>query len=577
MERYGLAFQMEDGFRMTASGIRDYNCHIVQIQVRLHPLPLCQTDESPPLHAQTAFITLAYIEILGTLYLEALAAFNSYDSRGLTYPGSVGRTLRDNECKYWSICTKSANASKEIMKYIQNGFANRNGVKPDGIIVPFGTLGMFKDNDYANWDYNQNGPKADAYRVGRPDTWHRDVNGFVEMESGLYPCGPDEQARDITTRPQYRVEYHVTRDNDYPIARIEEQIEAEGKLSGVTILDMRIDAMRHIPSLSMLRFCPLFKEDGSLRKEGLDFLKRTDTARKSLQLKWRGGEIETFRDYLQFNDIYDKLCRGVSIALNRTGADVTRQHSRGFLQLFGGLGAVADAVVDGTPGATGSHHEAFGQENGSSNTQRVAALLRELLQAGANQLSASDKAIVKTIKQLPGMTDDAAQELKTPTSVPSSPELIEVINRLPSVYNTAKYPGKHAFCLRLKARLQGPISSQSDRDVLLSPAEVGGIFSTFPLENLTRDHLEWFLERGIPCGLDFVCVRMPCDEMGSLLAGKRGSQTGHLFVGDPNFQMNHIGQQKMLYGFAHMYLGAMVSLVSLSPSSRDLIRIAHFP
>jgi hypothetical protein len=64
-----------------------------------------------------------------------------------------------------------------------------------------------------------------------------------------------------------------------------------------------------------------------------------------------------------------------------------------------------------------------------------------------------------------------------------------------------------------------------------SPAQVLAIFKEFPLKDFSLKCAKWFCDNNVPLPFDFLGVRFIQDEMGSIIAGKRGKDTGRLFLG----------------------------------------------
>jgi hypothetical protein len=103
--RAGLAFQMEDGFRMTDQGMRDFSSHITQITNGaecfgvLDGLMNCLTRASPP--------------------------HDLFNVTGSRYPLKVWRLVIERECRLHGLISKAQFPARQLKWEIRKGFQGR--------------------------------------------------------------------------------------------------------------------------------------------------------------------------------------------------------------------------------------------------------------------------------------------------------------------------------------------------------------------------------------------------------------------------------------------------------------------
>jgi hypothetical protein len=74
----------------------------------------------------------------------------------------------------------------------------------------------------------------------------------------------------------------------------------------------------------------------------------------------------------------------------------------------------------------------------------------------------------------------------------------------------------------LLARVQTPKNAHQVKEA----------YKSLSIKKLTREHFKWWLDNNVPLPIEFIAIRFIRDQMGSMIAGKRGSDTARLFISE---------------------------------------------
>jgi hypothetical protein len=352
----------------------------------------------------------------------------------------------------------------------------------------------------------------------------------------------------------------------------------QSRAFSVILQNHKTDQPEQVSLAELLRYCPLFTgpEDGAgLSPEGQGFFKTTSNKKK----KKRGvhkDEIVTFGDYLEYHGMMEIISRATSMRLEQqVDKGQTPEEGKRFLDVFPSARApaVQRPVVDNLAFTAGGH-----DPEAVLSSDRAATLAAETwegikdsrlpdafnsLQGLASRLL-GDGDVAQLGNASVESASQAAKEALTSRHAIGIAKYHQLFSYMAAVSDPADEDAAnrrlHAIAstardlLGAKSAPQGTVPAFSK----LSPQEVRECFHKLAIGDLTRKHLLWFVWNDVPLPLVLACVRFLQDIMSSMIVGIPGRETGELLIGDANFQLSHIGAQKMLYGFATVYLGAVI-------------------
>lgn len=520
------------GFLLSRTGQRDYVCHLAQLT--------------------NGFVTYGLLDIIMSLITQAKPWIDEVMAYGGKYNDNEWRQRLDQETAIHGVISKSTDPGSAIRYYI-NMIGDSRNRRFTACIESSGQRRLFEEKDKYHKDYTTQGPRAYEYKDGRRN--EMDDVRLNEYETSKYPIGGDGRWTDPLKHPCVTVAYHPMLPVDYTSP---ENYRTANDC--MILLDHKTDSLFKLGVMQMLENCGLFREDGSIHNMGANFFKF-----KLENRPWH-EEIHSFGDYLKYNGIFRSLNEATNLALARA----RKGNDTNSLQEFSRLWRLGDVRNIGAANVFPNQ----ARHRGLSAKERAAAAKRQIqelvLARGDTGRAYADVLDALPNFRRPEFSANDANALiqafvgRVPTPDPCLLEFFEALTELVSpTMRRGQYEGlfqvRRALANRVGVAADGTVANGIDFEAVFGEREIGEMFDNKPIESLTIDHFRWFITNDVQIPLRFAAIRYCYDIMAMMIVGIPGSSTGNLCLGDGNFQLSHNGSQKMLYGYAHIWIGCVIN------------------
>lgn len=519
-------------FSHAHSGQRDYVCHLAQLT--------------------NGFVTYGLLDVIMSLITQAKPWIDEVMAYGGKYTDNEWRQRLDQETAIHGVISKSTDPGSAIRYYVDM-IADSRDRKFTACIESSGQRRLFQAKDKFHKDYTTQGPRAYDYQDGRRN--EMDDVRLVEYETSKYPIGGDGRWTDPLKHPCVTVAYHPMQPVDYTTP---ENYRTANDC--MMLLDHKTDSLFKLGVVQMLENCGLFDENGDLADGAADFFKYKFETRPS------PFHIRTFGDYLKYNGLFRSLNEATNLALARA----RKANDTNSLQQFSRLWRLP--VANRAPPANVFPNQA--RHRGLPAKDRAMAARKEIM-----QLAAAGVDGYQTLRDnLDGFKNAAAGADQVTAAFagfhggnPRESCVLEFFEALAELVAPKMEQGQYQAVFDARRRLANRAASFIDSDgtevniknygfeAVFGEREIGEMFDNRAIEKLTLAHFKWFAANDVQIPLRFMAIRYCYDIMAMMIVGIPGSSTGNLCLGDGNFQLSHNGSQKMLYGYAHIWIGCVIN------------------
>ncbi len=488
---------------------------------------------------------------------------------GGKYNEGEWRQRLDQETAIHGIISKSSDPGDAIRYYAERIAEDRNRTFT-ACINSSGMRDIFRQKDAYHKDYATQGPRAYQYQDGTRT--EMDKLPFKVYETSRYPIGLNGGWSDPLKHPCVTVAYHQMEQVDYSAC---ENYRTANDC--IILLDHKVDSLFKITIKQLLDNCGLFDETNRVSRHGIRFFKFD-------QVKDRppNGPINSFGDYLRYNGIFRSLNEASNLALARA----RKSNDVNSLQTFARLWRLEDR--GGAENANPQDEaERLGNARFVAGRARVFPNQARHKAETAKERAALAKRQITELSQMNTVEGGGYQILLTLLPQFRNPDLdfatiqddynrfrarvphpdecvLEFFEALAEIVtpNMRANQFRALFDMRRRlARRNGESAAGVNRDneIVFGEKEIGEMFNNIMIDDLTLAHFSWFADNDVQIPLRFAVIRFVYDIMGMMIVGIPGSSTGNLCLGDGNFQLSHNGSQKMLYGFAHIWIGCVIN------------------
>jgi hypothetical protein len=517
-------------FSHAHSGQRDYVCHLAQLT--------------------NGFVTYGLLDVIMSLITQAKPWIDEVMAYGGKYTDNEWRQRLDQETAIHGVISKSTDPGSAIRYYVDM-IADSRDRKFTACIESSGQRRLFQAKDKLHKDYTTQGPRAYDYQDGRRN--EMDDVRLVEYETSKYPIGGDGRWTDPLKHPCVTVAYHPMQPVDYTTP---ENYRTANDC--MMLLDHKTDSLFKLGVVQMLENCGLFDENGDLADGADGFFNHVFETRP------RTFAITSFGDYLRFNGIFRSLCEATNLALARA----RKANDINALQQFSRLWRL---TAPRNPARNVFPDQA--RHRGLSAKDRAMAAKKEI-----QQLAQADTVGYRTLfGSLSSFNNPAAGQGVVTAAfadfpgnhVPAEPCVLEFFEALAEMLSDKMKRGEYKAVFDARRMLATKVANgvnrfgyavgDTDFEAVFGEREIGEMFNNQMIETLTLAHFKWFAANDVQIPLRFMAIRYCYDIMAMMIVGIPGSSTGNLCLGDGNFQLSHNGSQKMLYGYAHIWIGCVIN------------------